>query len=100
MTTAATRQGNLVGVELTPGEEAEAVGAACCDADENVSARAMPAAIYIEAPDRLEIRMDEVSEHLGRDFTADDLQMIMASYFGVIDQWDDEAVVLCWSDAP
>lgn len=95
--TAAATSSALVGVELLPGEEADAVAAACTDANDAATARPHPAAVYVEAPNRLEIDMAAVSEHLGREFGPDDLQVIMGSYFGNIEQWDDERVVLSWS---
>ena len=37
-----------------------------------------------------------VREHLGRDWSVDDLQVIMASYFGFISRWEPDGVVLEW----
>ncbi|MGH9004970.1 MAG: MmoB/DmpM family protein [Acidimicrobiia bacterium] len=37
-----------------------------------------------------------MQEHLGRDWGVDDLQVIMASYFGFISRWEPDGVVLEW----
>lgn len=85
----------LVGVELLPGEEADAIVASLVG-DERVRITYHPGVVIIEAPHRLEIRPAEVAEQLGRPWVADDLQIIMGSYFGFISAWDDDLIVLEW----
>jgi phenol hydroxylase P2 protein len=83
-------------MELVGGEEAEAIAAAAVAADPSVVVRRDAAVTYVESPGRLEISPASVAEQLGRPWGADDLQVILASYFGYIDQWDDDLVVLRW----
>lgn len=92
MTTTAQR----VGVELTLGEEAEAVAEAVAETDPDAVITRLPAVLMVESPGRLEIDPARVREHLGRDWSVDDLQVIMASYFGFISRWEPDGVVLEW----
>jgi phenol hydroxylase P2 protein len=87
---------NLVGVELTLGEEAEAVAEAVTEVDPDAIVTRLPAVLMVEAPRRLEIDPVRVREYLGRDWSVDDLQVIMASYFGFISRWEPDGVVLEW----
>ncbi|MBA3742191.1 MmoB/DmpM family protein [Sporichthya sp.] len=88
----------MVGIELMPGPEADAVLEAALEAQDNlVVTTTNPAVLIISAPGRLEIDPAVVREHLGReDWTGPDIQVIMASYFGMITQLDDERIVLEW----
>jgi len=86
----------LVGVELTLGDEAEAVAEAVAETDPDAVVTRLPAVITVESPGRLEIDPARVREHLGRDWGVDDLQVIMASYFGFISRWEPDGVVLEW----
>ena len=87
----------LVGIELMPGDEAEAVALAAQDAQEAVVIDRNAAVVIVSAPGRLEIEPSVVREHLGRDdWAGPDIQVIMASYFGFISQLDDERIVLEW----
>jgi phenol/toluene 2-monooxygenase (NADH) P2/A2 len=90
---------NLVGVELTPGDEADAVADAVAAMDPDAVITRLPAVVLVEAPGRLEIDPVQVREYLGRDWGVDDLQVIMASYFGFISRWEPDGVVLEWMRA-
>ncbi|HEX3825873.1 MAG TPA: MmoB/DmpM family protein [Sporichthyaceae bacterium] len=87
----------LVGIELMPGDEAEAVVLAAQEAQDTVVIDRNAAVVIVSAPGRLEIEPAVVREHLGRDdWAGPDIQVIMASYFGFIKQLDDERIVLEW----
>jgi len=87
----------LVGVELACGAEAEAVAAAALESGDDVRVTRLPALVLVEAPGRLQIDPELVRRHLGRaDWEVDDLQLIMASYFGFIGRWDRGGVTLEW----
>jgi len=87
----------LVGMELMPGDEAEAIIEAAHEAQDNVVIDRNAAVIIVSAPGRLEIDPSVVREHLGRDdWAGPDIQVIMASYFGFISQLDDERIILEW----
>jgi phenol hydroxylase P2 protein len=87
----------LVGIELMPGDEAEAIVLAAQEAQDTVVVDRNAAVIIVSAPGRLEIDPAVVREHLGRDdWAGSDIQVIMASYFGFIRQLDDERIVIEW----
>jgi hypothetical protein len=90
---------NLVGVELTLGDEADAVAEAVSESDPDAVITRTAAVMLVESPGRLEIDPVRVREHLGRDWSVDDLQVIMASYFGFISRWEPDGVVLEWTQA-
>lgn len=87
----------LVGMELMPGDEAEAIVEAAHELQDNIVVDRNAAVVIVSAPGRLEIDPALVREHLGRDdWAGPDIQVIMASYFGFISQLDDERIVLEW----
>jgi hypothetical protein len=90
---------NRVGVELTLGDEAEAVADSVSETDPDAVVTRTAAVVVVETPGRLEIDPVRVREYLGRDWTVDDLQVIMASYFGFISRWEPDGVVLEWTQA-
>lgn len=96
MTGAGTRE-RLVGIELMPGPEADAVVEAAREANPDLVLDHNAAVVIVSAPGRMEIDPAAVRAHLGHDnWTGPDLQIIMASYFGFISQFDDERIVLEW----
>lgn len=93
----ATVAGPLVGVELLPGAEAEAIVDAAQEEQDGVVVTRNAAVVIVSAPNRLVIDPAKVREHLGRDdWSGPDIQVIMASYFGFITQLDEELIILEW----
>jgi hypothetical protein len=87
----------MVGIELLPGAEAEAVMEAALELNEGVVVDHAPAVVIISAPGRLVIDPAVVREHLGRDdWAGPDIQVIMSSYWGFISQLDEESIVIEW----
>lgn len=87
----------LVGIELLPGAEAEAIVEAAQDEQDDVVITRNAAVVIVSAPGRLEITGERVRYHLGRDdWECHEIQVIMASYFGFISHLDDERIVLEW----
>ena len=87
----------LVGMELMPGPEADAVVEAAREDNPGVIISQNAAVIIIEAPGRLVIDPAVVRAHLGHDdWAGPDIQVIMASYFGFISQLDEDRIVLEW----
>jgi hypothetical protein len=90
----------MVGIELLPGAEAEAVMEAALELNEGVVVDQAPAVLIISAPGRLVIDPAVVREHLGRDdWAGPDIQVIMSSYWGYISQLDEELIVIEWLGA-
>lgn len=85
-----------VGIELMPGDEAEAVIAAAEDA-QAIEVERNAAVVIVTAERRLTIDPAAVRAHLGQeDWKGEHIQIIMASYFGFITKMDDEGIVLEW----
>lgn len=97
MTETAELRAPLVGIELIPGAEAEAVIAAALEQNPEVSIDRNAAVVIVSAPGRLELDPAIVRSHLGNnEWVGSDLQVIMASYFGFISQLDDERILIEW----
>lgn len=99
MTTETTpgTQKSMVGIELLPGAEADAVMEAALELNEGAVIEHAPAVLIISAPGRLVIDPAVVREHLGRDdWAGPDIQVIMSSYWGFISQLDEERIVIEW----
>jgi phenol hydroxylase P2 protein len=55
----------------------------------------MPSLVRIEAPGKLVIKRDSVSERLGRDWDVQEIQLSMVTLSGNIDE-DDDQFVISW----
>lgn len=55
----------------------------------------MPSLVRIEAPGRLVIKRDSVSERIGRDWDVQEIQLSMVTISGNIDE-DDDQFVISW----
>lgn len=97
MATESGLRAQLVGIELMPGPEAEAVVEAAREDNPDVIIEQNAAVIMVSAPGRLVIDPAVVRAHLGHDdWAGPDIQVIMASYFGFISQLDEDRIVLEW----
>ncbi|WP_458414198.1 MmoB/DmpM family protein [Schinkia sp. CFF1] len=54
--------------------------------------------IKLKAPNELIIKRCLVEEHLGRDWSMDELHIYMASYFGFMEEMDDEQLIIRWNN--
>lgn len=54
--------------------------------------------VKIKAPNELIIKRERVEEHLGRDWSMDELHIYMASYFGFMEEMDEEQLVIRWNN--
>jgi len=55
----------------------------------------MPSLVRIEAPGKLVIKRDSVSERIGRDWDVQEIQLSMVTLSGNIDE-DDDQFVISW----
>jgi phenol hydroxylase P2 protein len=88
-----------VGLDLdsSGGDVVEAIITAAIEDNEGVEVEDYITFKKVKAPERLIIRKESVEEHLGRDWSLDELQIFMASYFGFIEEQDeDEALLFYW----
>ncbi len=53
-----------------------------------------PAMIRLDTEDKMTFKMDELSESLGRDFTAYDFEVVMSTHYGRMVMVDENTVVL------
>ncbi|MFQ5998780.1 MAG: MmoB/DmpM family protein [Candidatus Bathyarchaeia archaeon] len=85
-----------VGIEVMSGDEAEAVVAAI--EKDNLGCKVMRFKAYlrITVPQKLVLNRSSVESFLGRDWKTRDLEQIMANYFGILTEWNDESVVIEW----
>jgi phenol hydroxylase P2 protein len=85
-----------VGLDLdsSGGDVVEAIINAAIEDNEGVEVEDYITFKKIKAPQRLIIRKESVVEHLGRDWSLDELQIFMASYFGFIEEQDEEEALL------
>ena len=55
-----------------------------------------PGLVRITAPGRLVVLQESVEEKLGREWETHEFQMSIVSYFGNIQEWDDDEIVIAW----
>ena len=83
-------------IALQNTEEARAVVAAIMAVNPAASINEYPAMVKIDAPGKLVISRERVSEELGRDWNIHELQLNLVSLSGNIDE-TDEAFTLQWN---
>lgn len=54
--------------------------------------------VKVKAPKEMRINRATVAECLGRDWSMDDMQIYMSSYFGFIEDWDEEQMLIRWNN--
>jgi phenol hydroxylase P2 protein len=59
-----------------------------------------PAMVRITAPGRLTVKRETVSEKLGRDWIPQDLQLVLITFGGNLDEDEDEFILYWGSEAP
>lgn len=55
-----------------------------------------PGLVRITAPGRLVVNQETVEEKVGREWETHEFQMAIVSYFGNIQEWDDDEIVIAW----
>ena len=55
-----------------------------------------PGLVRITAPGRIVVTQETVEEKLGREWETHEFQMAIVSYFGNIQEWDDDEIVIAW----
>lgn len=86
-----------VGVDLQEStDETRAVVNAIRQDNPDAEVAHMPGLIRIQSPGRLVVRRETVESLLGRPWETHEFQMAIVSYFGHIDEWDDDEIVIAW----
>lgn len=52
----------------------------------------------VKVPHKLILNKETVEEHLGQDFDMDQVHIYMSSYFGFIDDWDEDRLIIQWNN--
>ena len=82
------------GVTMNDSVEARAIAEFMEEKDPNVTVTYNPALIRIDGHNRLEFRMDEISEYLGREMTAEIFEVNTSTHYGRMVRVDDNTVIL------
>ncbi|WP_121628529.1 MmoB/DmpM family protein [Poseidonibacter antarcticus] len=81
----------LLNIQAT--EDGRAIAEAIREDNEGVVITNKPAMIQIERPERITVKASTVSEVLGRDWDPEELQLVLISIGGQIDETDDEFII-------
>lgn len=89
-----------VGIDLdtSGGDVIKAIIAAAKDDNAGVEVDDFSTFIKLKAPNELIIKRENVEEHLGRDWSMDELHIYMASYFGFMEEMDEEQLIIRWNN--
>ncbi|GAB2985193.1 MmoB/DmpM family protein [Amycolatopsis acidiphila] len=94
MTTAGTR---TVGVDLQESSEDNRRIIEAIERDNpDCRIKHFPGLIKIQVPGRLVVRRETVEELLGREWETHEFQMAIVTYYGHIQEYDDDEIVLAW----
>ncbi|KAB7884586.1 MmoB/DmpM family protein [Poseidonibacter ostreae] len=74
-------------------EDGRAIAEAIREDNEGVVITNKPAMIQIERAERIVVKASTVSEHLGRAWDPEELQLALISIAGQVDETDDEFIV-------
>jgi phenol hydroxylase P2 protein len=74
-------------------EDGRTIAEAIRQDNEGVVITNKPAMIQIERPERITVKASTVSEALGRDWEPEELQLVLISLGGQVDETDDEFIV-------
>ncbi len=87
-----------VGLDLdsSGGDVVEAIIEAALQDNDGVEVEDFMTFKKVKAPSKLIIRKDSVEEHLGREWSLDEIHLYMASCFGFIEDQDGEQLLLYW----
>lgn len=86
----------MVGVDLQDNDDSRAIVSAIEADNEGVVVWGMPGLVRAQCPQRLVINASTVEQQLGRAWETQEFQLTIVSYFGHIDEWDDDQVVVAW----
>ncbi len=74
-------------------DEGRTIAEAIREDNKGVTITNKPAMIQIERPGRIVVKAETVSEALGREWEPEELQLVLISIGGQIDETDDEFIV-------
>ncbi|BAK74333.1 MmoB/DmpM family protein [Arcobacter sp. L] len=74
-------------------EDGRAIAEAIKEDNEGVIITNKPAMIQIERPEKITVKASTVSQALGRDWDPEELQLVLISLGGQVEETDDEFIV-------
>jgi len=95
MTTSDARV-RMVGVDLQENDDSRAIVDAIEEDNPDVVISRMPGLVRVQRPHRLVVNQASVERHIGRPWETHEFQLSIISYFGHIDEWDDDEIVVAW----
>lgn len=91
-----TTQTRKVGVDIQESENNRGVIEAIEADNPEAELTHSPGLVRITAPGRFVIQQATVEEKLGRPWETHEFQVAIVSYFGHIQEWDDDEIVIAW----
>lgn len=85
--------GSIALLSIQATEDGRAIAEAIREDNEGVVITNKPAMIQIERPERITVKASTVSEKLGRDWDPEELQLVLISLGGQVDETDDEFII-------
>jgi phenol/toluene 2-monooxygenase (NADH) P2/A2 len=86
----------MVGIDLQENDDSRAIVDALEEDNADVVISRMPGLVRVQCPQRLVVKQASVERHLGRPWETHEFQLSIISYFGHIDEWDDDEIVVAW----
>ncbi|MFV0461990.1 MAG: MmoB/DmpM family protein [Nostocoides sp.] len=96
MSTASPASTRPVGVDIQESETNRSIVEAIEASNNGCTVQHMPGLVRITNPGRLVIEREAVEARLGREWETHEFQMSIVSYFGHIQEWDDDEIVIAW----
>lgn len=91
-----TERERLVGVDIQENEQNRAVVEAIEATNPDARITWVPGLVRIQSPTKLIITRESVEERLGREWETHEFQMAIVTYFGNIQEWDDDEIIIGW----
>ena len=85
-----------VGVDLQDSEENRTLVQAIQKDNTDAHVSHLPGLVKIQVPSSMTIRRETVEALLGHDWETQEFQMAIVSYYGNIDEWDDDQIIIKW----
>jgi hypothetical protein len=82
-----------VALRLMAGQEANAVATVLAAAHPSATVEYYPAYISVEGPGQLSVQISQIGEALGSDYDVTRFLVILSSYVGTINVYDDSVVL-------
>ena len=96
MTKPRERKIRMVALDLQDTENTRPIVDAIEKDNPNVEIMRMPGMVKVTSPGHLTIRRTTVEEVLGREWDTQELQLVMISLSGNVEEWDEDEILIKW----